>query len=74
MQSYMTDVSKRKRVVVTGIGTVTSHGIGADIFWDNLLAGKSGIDRITSFDPTDYPSKIGSEVRDFEISDLRFTQ
>ncbi len=59
----------RKRVVVTGIGTITSLGIGIEPFWGNILAGKSGIDSVTSFDVTDYPSKVGSEVREFNAGD-----
>jgi len=41
------------RVVVTGIGTVTSFGNGIEPIWEAMLAGKSGIDSITSFDTTD---------------------
>lgn len=62
----MDEAPKRQRVVITGIGTVTSYGNGAQAFWDNLIAGKSGIDTLTSFDITDYPSKVGAEVRDFK--------
>ncbi|MGB0290729.1 MAG: beta-ketoacyl synthase N-terminal-like domain-containing protein, partial [Opitutales bacterium] len=58
------------RVVVTGIGTIASQGTGIDSFWEALLAGKSGIDTVQSFDITDYPSKVGSEVRDFEAGDF----
>lgn len=61
---------KIHRVVVTGAGTVNSHGVGVDAFWAALLAGKSGIDRVHSFDTTEYPSKVGAEVRDFEIGDF----
>ncbi len=62
----MDEAPKRQRVVITGIGTVTSYGNGAQTFWDNLIAGNSGIDTLTSFDITDYPSKVGAEVRDFK--------
>jgi len=62
----MDEAPKRQRVVITGIGTVTSYGNGVQAFWDNLIAGKSGIDTLTSFDITDYPSKVGAEVRDFK--------
>ena len=61
----MDEASKRQRVVITGIGTVTSYGNGVQTFWDNLLAGNSGIDAVQSFDTTDYPSKVGAEVRGF---------
>ncbi|RMH62934.1 MAG: beta-ketoacyl-[acyl-carrier-protein] synthase II [Zetaproteobacteria bacterium] len=58
-----------ERVVVTGIGLVTPLGTGTDVSWKNLLAGKSGIRRITRFDAeaTDMPCKIAGEVPDFEV-------
>ncbi len=61
---------KQQRVVITGIGTVTSYGNGVEPFWDGLLAGKSGIDAITSFDTSEYPSKIGAEVVEFKPGDF----
>jgi 3-oxoacyl-[acyl-carrier-protein] synthase II len=54
------------RVVVTGLGVVTSIGHNAADFWQSLLAGRSGIDRVRRFDPTDYPCKVGAEVRDWD--------
>ncbi len=61
---------QNNRVVVTGIGTIASQGTGIDLFWEALLAGKSGIDTVQSFDITDYPSKVGSEVSDFNAGDF----
>jgi len=55
-----------RRVVVTGLGTVASIGHDVDTFWASLVAGRSGIDRIKLFDPSDYASKIGAEVRDWD--------
>ncbi len=55
----------QRRVVVTGMGLVTSVGIGLEQSWQNLLAGKSGIDKITLFDATDYASQIAGEVKGF---------
>jgi len=57
---------KPRRVVITGIGVVAPNGIGKDAFWDALVKGKSGISRITSFDPSDLPTQIAGEVRDFD--------
>ena len=56
----------KKRVVITGLGSITPVGIGADSFWKSLLEGKSGIARITRFDPTDYATQIAGEVKDFD--------
>ena len=65
----MEEAFKRNRVVVTGIGTISSLGVGIEPFWENILAGKSGIDHVSSFDASEYPSKVGSEVRDFNAGD-----
>jgi len=54
-----------KRVVITGIGLVSSIGIGKEAFWGNLLAGKSGVSPVTAFDTKDYPTHNGAEVKDF---------
>ncbi|HOD12119.1 MAG TPA: beta-ketoacyl-[acyl-carrier-protein] synthase family protein [Candidatus Omnitrophota bacterium] len=54
-----------RRVVVTGLGVVSSIGIGWQEFWKNLLAGKSGISKITSFDTSSYDRHYGGEVKDF---------
>ncbi|BBB93227.1 MAG TPA: beta-ketoacyl-ACP synthase II [Methylomusa anaerophila] len=56
----------KKRVVVTGLGAVTPIGIGKDTFWQGLIAGKSGITRITRFDPSEYSTQIAGEVKDFD--------
>ena len=55
---------------MTGVGAVTSYGIGSEPFWQSLLSGQSGIDTVTAFDVTDYPSKVGSEVKDFNAGDF----
>jgi 3-oxoacyl-[acyl-carrier-protein] synthase II len=57
---------QRRTVVVTGIGVVTSLGCDVETFWSNLCAGRSGVARVTQFDPADYPVQIGAEVRDFD--------
>lgn len=58
------------RVVVTGIGVVSPIGIGTQSFWQNLLAGKSGIRRLTRIDPGGLPCQIGGEVPEYKISDF----
>ena len=55
-----------RRVVVTGVGLVSALGTGTEVSWKNLLAGKSGVARITHFDPADYASSIAAEVKDFD--------
>ena len=57
-----------RRVVVSGIGIVSPIGIGAASFWQNLLEGKSGIDRIKSFDPAGFPCQIGGEVPAYPLT------
>lgn len=57
------------RVVITGIGAVTPLGVGVETFWENLLAGQSGIGPITLFDVSDYPTRIAGEVKDFHAED-----
>src|SRR5579875_2749599 len=51
-----------RRVVVTGLGLLTPLGWGVDVSWRNILAGKSGAGRITSFDPADYACQVACEV------------
>ena len=57
----------RRRVVVTGLGIVSPVGNSVDESWGNLLAGKSGIDRITRFDASAFAVQIAGEVRDFDL-------
>ncbi|MCX6921451.1 MAG: beta-ketoacyl synthase N-terminal-like domain-containing protein, partial [Verrucomicrobia bacterium] len=59
---------KTRRVVVTGIGCLSSLGPDTAAFWDGLITGRSGISRVTRFDPTEFPSKVGGEIRDFDAS------
>ena len=55
-----------RRVVITGIGVLSPIGIDLDTFWNSLVEGKSGIDKIASLDPSDFYCQIGGEVKDFE--------
>ena len=55
-----------RRVVITGIGVVTPLGCDLETLWQNLLAGKSGIEPVTRFDATNFDCKIGGEVKDFK--------
>ncbi|CAG37517.1 beta-ketoacyl-ACP synthase II [Desulfotalea psychrophila] len=60
----------KRRVVVTGVGLVTPLGTGVEKTWENLCAGKSGIDTITRFDTSDFAVKIAAEVKDFQAEDF----
>ena len=62
-----TSLSSR-RVVVTGLGSVTSLGHDVDSFWSSLLAGHCGIGRVSLFDPSEFASQIGAEVRDWDAA------
>jgi len=55
-----------RRVVVTGLGVVAPNGIGTETFWENLVAGVTGIDRITRFDASHHDSKIAGEIKGFD--------
>ena len=55
-----------RRVVITGMGVLSPMGNDLKTFWRNILAGVSGIGRITAFDPTDYDCKIAGEVRGYD--------
>jgi 3-oxoacyl-[acyl-carrier-protein] synthase II len=55
-----------RRVVVTGMGAVTPIGNDVASYWESLMAGRSGIDRITAFDPSRLDAKIAGEVKGFE--------
>ena len=59
------DNSGLRRVVVTGVGVVSPVGIGKDDFWNNLLAGRSGIGPLKAFPNLDLPCKLAAEVADF---------
>ena len=58
----------RRRVVVTGLGIVSPVGIGVAAAWANIVAGVSGITRITRFDTEGFPSRIAGEVKGFDVS------
>jgi len=58
----------KRRVVITGLGAVTPIGIGVGEFWKSLCTGKSGVNRITKFDTSDFQVKIAAEVKDFDPS------
>jgi 3-oxoacyl-[acyl-carrier-protein] synthase II len=60
----------RRRVVITGMGGVTPLGTDIDEMWSNLTAGRSGVGRLTLFDPHSLPVRIAAEVRNWDLSDV----
>lgn len=58
----------RRRVVITGLGVVSPVGNTVEQAWQNILAGRSGVDRITRFDVSSFPVQVGGEVKDFDIA------
>jgi len=60
----------KRRVVVTGIGMISPVGVGNEATWQGLLAGRSGIGRISKFDASDYPAQIAGEVQGFNPGDF----
>jgi 3-oxoacyl-[acyl-carrier-protein] synthase II len=55
-----------RRVVITGMGVMTPAGQTLGEFWDNLREGRSCVDRISAFDPSDFSSQVGGEVKGFD--------
>jgi 3-oxoacyl-[acyl-carrier-protein] synthase II len=60
----------KRRVVITGLGVVAPNGIGKGEFWKSLKEGRSGINKITRFDASTYPSQVAGEVNNFDPLDL----
>ena len=61
----------RRRVVVTGIGMVNPLAIGVENVWNRLKNGESSVDYTTIFDASNFPTKISSEVKNFDVASLR---
>jgi 3-oxoacyl-[acyl-carrier-protein] synthase II len=60
----------KKRVVITGMGLCSCFGNDVDVFYDNLLAGNSGVDIIDRFDPSKFPTKFAAQIRNFSSEGL----
>jgi 3-oxoacyl-[acyl-carrier-protein] synthase II len=60
-----------RRVVVTGIGIITCHGVGKEINWAKIKSGVSSIKTITSFDSSKYPGKCGGEASEFHSAHIK---
>lgn len=60
----------KERLVITGMGAVTPIGIGVETYWNSLISGRCGVERITRFDPEESPVKIAAQVKDFNPDDF----
>ena len=58
----------KRRVVITGLGIISPVGMGIPTVWQNIVAGKSGITKITSFDASAFSAQIAGEVKDFDVT------
>src|SRR5438105_15370340 len=65
--------SMQRRVVVTGLGVLAANGIGKEDFWKACISGRSGIRRITRFDPNPLPTQIAGELANFDPEALGVT-
>ena len=59
----------KRRVVVTGLGAITPIGNSIDSFWNSVKEGKNGIEKIKSFDTTDFKVKVAAEVKNFNAEE-----
>ncbi len=59
----------KRRVAITGLGVVSPIGIGKARLWESFMAGRSGVDRIGRWDPSDFETQIAAEVHDFDPTD-----
>lgn len=60
---------KSRRVVITGVGAISPLGNDADILWENILKGNSGIDTITKINKDEFPVHVAAEVKDFDAKE-----
>lgn len=67
MEDWAQQIASR-RIVVTGLGVIHRLGQDIDTFWESVIAGKSGISRVSRFDPSEYPCQVGAEIPDFDAS------
>src|SRR5215216_4045208 len=62
----LSGLTSPRRVVITGFGCVTPIGIGREAYWASLKAGKSGVKRIETFDPSGFDVQIAAEIPEFD--------
>ena len=58
-----------RRVVITGLGAISPHGLGAPTFWNALLEGKSSVATLSRFDPSAFPSRVAGQVPAFKTTE-----
>lgn len=69
MSAEYVDARGRPRVVITGMGMISPLGHSIEESWESLLAGRSGVGKITQFDASDFPCRVAGEVKDFVARD-----
>jgi len=62
--------SPQRRVVITGLGVLSSIGFGKDAFWESLRLGRSGVSRIEAFDPAEFTTQFAGEIKNFNPADF----
>lgn len=67
--TILREVMQKRRVVVTGMGVISPLGHTVEAYWQNLLAGKSGVERITRFDASAFDTQFAAEVKNFNAED-----
>ena len=67
---FLIGALSRKRAVITGVGVISPNGIGKMEFWKGLKEGRNCVDKISSFDPTSFPCKVASEIKNFFPADF----
>jgi len=68
--NYLSYGMNNRRVVVTGLGVVSSVGIGKDEFWSSIIHGKSGISKVDSFDTNEFRCHYAGEIKNFDPQDF----
>jgi 3-oxoacyl-[acyl-carrier-protein] synthase II len=63
-------MKNKRRVAITGLGVVSSVGMGKDAFWEGIINGKSGISQVSSFDTSEFKCHNGGEVKNFKAEEF----
>lgn len=67
MEKNVANNNTQRRVVITGVGTVSPLGLDAQSTWEGMIAGRSGAARISDYDPSDLPTQIAATIKEFDV-------